>query len=277
MHGSYPVTGPNGEVYVTWWGPEGLMFDRSLDQGTTWLPEDINITNEHITWIYSIPGIQLGVSFPVITCDRSGGANNGNIYICWADKRNGWNDSDVFIVKSGDGGLSWSDPIRVNDDPPDSHQFFPFITIDQVTGKLWLVFFDRRNYSDTNTDVYMALSEDGGENFTNFKVSETPFVPYSTVFFGHYIALAAEDDLIIPVWNRMDEGVSTIMGAIVNPNLFGKEELMMQPIAELIGSPNPFQESLFISFKIKQPAIVSLHLFDITGRLIQTLINLRTH
>lgn len=32
MHGSYPTTGPNGEVYICWWGPDGLMFDRSLDQ-----------------------------------------------------------------------------------------------------------------------------------------------------------------------------------------------------------------------------------------------------
>jgi len=277
MHGSYPATGPNGEVYVTWWGPEGLMFDRSFDQGITWLPDDINITNEHITWIYSIPGINLGVSFPIISCDRSGGVNNGAIYICWADKRNGYNDTDVFMVKSGDGGINWSDPIRVNDDPPDTHQFFPFLTVDQITGKVWLVFFDRRNYSDTNTDVYMALSEDGGENFTNFKVSETPFIPYSTVFFGHYIALAVADDLVIPVWNRMDEGESSIMGAIVNTNLIGKKELSEEPFATIESSPNPFTESLFISFKLQQPAEVSLQLFDMAGRKIKDVISLKKY
>ncbi|MCD4698530.1 MAG: hypothetical protein K8S16_20065 [Bacteroidales bacterium] len=40
MHGYYPATGPNGEVYVTLWGPEGLMFDQSLDDGITWLDSD---------------------------------------------------------------------------------------------------------------------------------------------------------------------------------------------------------------------------------------------
>jgi len=273
MHGSYPATGSNGEVYICWWGPDGLMFDRSLDQGITWLNEDINVTNQHVNWIYNIPGVQLGVSFPIIACDRSGGSNNGNIYICWADQRNGYNDTDVFMVKSEDGGLSWSIPTRINDDPPDRHQFFPFLTVDQVNGKVWLVFFDRRNHSDTNTDVYMAVSEDGGENFTNFEVSETPFVPYSTVWFGHYIGLAAEDDLVIPVWNRMDEGVSTVMGAIVNTGLIGIEESSKKPIATIQSSPNPFTESLFISFKLQQSAEVSLQLYDMAGRKIKDIIS----
>ncbi len=272
MHGSYPTTGPDGEVYVTWWGPDGLMFDRSIDQGFTWLTQDINITNEHINWIYSIPGLDLGVSFPVISCDRSGGTNNGTIYICWADKRNGANDTDVFLVKSTDGGINWSDPIRVNDDPAGSHQFFPFITVDQVTGKVWLVFFDRRNYSDTNTDVYMAVSEDGGENFTNFKVSDTPFIPYSSVFFGHYIALDAVNDKVFPVWNRMDEGASTLMGALVDPALVGLEEQGYKPLAEVYNSPNPFHENSFISFKIRHSSKVSIYIYDITGHLIHTLI-----
>lgn len=277
MHGSYPTTGPNGEVYITWWGPEGLMFDRSLDGGLNWLTQDINITNQHINWIYNIPGINLGVSFPIIACDRSGGSNNGNIYICWADQRNGYNDTDVFIVKSEDGGLSWSSPFRVNDDPPDKHQFFPFLTIDQATGKVWLVFFDRRNHYGTNTDVYMAVSDDGGENFTNFKVSETPFVPFTTVWFGHYIALAAEDDVVLPVWNRMDDGISTIMGAIVNTELIGIEESSDKPLASMVSSPNPFSESLFISFKLQEPTDVSLLLYDMTGRKIKDIIRLKKY
>ncbi len=219
------------------------------------------------------PGIELGVSFPVIACDRSGGESHGNIYICWADKRNGSSDADVFMVVSSNGGLDWSDPIRVNDDPPGRHQFFPFVTVDQVTGKIWVVFYDRRDHSDTNTDVYMAVSEDVGESFVNFKVSESSFVPYSTVFFGHYIALAAFDDKVIPVWNRMDTGVSTLMCAIVDPDMVGSEELSLEADVKMTSSPNPFQESLFISFKISCPTTVTLKLFDLSGRLIHTIID----
>jgi len=66
------------------WGVQAdpcLMFGRSTDVGNSWLPADINITKQHINWIYTIPSVDLGVSFPVITCDRSGGLNNGNIYM----------------------------------------------------------------------------------------------------------------------------------------------------------------------------------------------------
>ena len=92
------------------------MFDRSLDMGTTWLTEDIRVTGQHVNWIYGIPGVNLGVSFPVISCDRSGGPSNGNIYITWADQRNGYSNTDVFVVKSSDNGITWSDPILINDD-----------------------------------------------------------------------------------------------------------------------------------------------------------------
>jgi len=272
-HGSYNTTGPGGEVYVAWFGPAGLMFDRSTDQGNTWLPQDINTTGGHINWIYSIPGLNLGVTFPFIACDRSGGPHNGNIYISWADKRNGGNDADVFIVKSMDGGITWSTPIRVNDDPPGRHQFFPALTVDQLTGKVWVVFFDRRNYTDTNTDVYMAASEDGGNAFTNFKVSETPFIPFSTVFFGHYLGISAHDDHVFPVWNRMDNGENSLVGAIIDPTILGKEELYIRPEAQIQTYPNPFTESSFISFRLKEPSDITLQLFDISGKLISSLID----
>jgi hypothetical protein len=262
---------------VAWFGPAGLMFDKSADQGNTWLPQDINTTNQHINWIYSIPGVGLGVTFPFIACDRSGGPNNGNIYISWADKRNGGNDADVLIVKSTDGGITWSAPIRVNDDPPGKHQFFPAITVDQVTGKLWVVFFDRRNYTDVNTDVYMAVSEDGGNTFTNFKVSEIPFIPLSTVFFGHYLGITAYDDHVFPVWNRMDDGENSLVGAIIDPTIIGKEELYNLPDAQIQNYPNPFTESSFISFRLKNPSEVTLQLFDITGMLVSTLINQKSY
>ncbi len=270
-HGSYNVTGPAGEIYVAWFGPSGLMFDRSLDQGVSWLPQDINVTGQHINWQYSIPGVSLGVSFPVITCDRSGGPFNGNVYICWADRRNGGNDVDVFLVKSSDGGLTWSSPIRVNNDPPGRHQFFPFVTADQVTGKVWLVFFDRRNHTDTNTDVYMAVSEDGGDTFTDFKVSETPFVPFNTVFFGHYIGLTAHNDHVFPVWNRMDNGENSLMGAIVDPLIIGNEDLYEGPEARIQNYPNPFNESSFVSFRLTGSSEVSIQVYDITGKRIATL------
>ena len=35
VEGAVPTVGPNGEVYLAWSGPIGIMFDKSTDQGVT--------------------------------------------------------------------------------------------------------------------------------------------------------------------------------------------------------------------------------------------------
>ena len=271
VHGSYPATGPGGEVYVSWWSPAGLMFDRSTDEGETWLSTDINITGFPVQWITGIPGIQTGVSFPVIACDRSGGPHNGTIYVNWTDKRSGANDANIWLAKSIDGGTTWSVPIRVNDDGPGRHQFFNFITIDQVTGKIYIIFYDRRNYTDTRTDVYLAISDDGGETFANYRISETPFVPYSTVFFGHYIGVSASNNHVFATWMRMDEGVLTLWGAKVNLASVGQDNSPVVPFSISQNSPNPFRESTFFSFKLENKCDVTLVVTDILGNQVANL------
>lgn len=273
VHGSYPATGPNGEVYVAWWSPAGLMFDRSSDQGETWLNTDINVTGFPVPWIVSIPGIQTGVSFPVIVCDRSGGPDNGNIYINWTDRRGTPGDANIWLVKSTDGGNTWSPPKRVNDDVSSSHQFFNFITIDQVTGKIYVIFYDRRNYTNTNTDVYLAISEDGAETFLNYKISETPFIPFSTVFFGHYIGVCANNDKVFTTWMRMDDGELTLWGAPIDPATVGTEPEKVIPLSMEQNDPNPFHENTFFSFKLESTSVVTLVVTDLFGKIVATLIN----
>ena len=43
VEGAVPALGPNGELYVAWAGPNGIVFNKSLDQGDTWLTEEIGI------------------------------------------------------------------------------------------------------------------------------------------------------------------------------------------------------------------------------------------
>ena len=273
VHGSYPATGPNGEVYIAWWSPAGLMFDKSTDEGETWLSTDINITGFPVQWIVGIPGIQTGVSFPVTACDRSNGPDHGTIYVNWTDKRNGSNDANIWIAKSTDGGTTWSSPIRVNDDGPGKHQFFNYITIDQVTGKVYVIYYDRRNYTDTRTDVYLAISENGGETFTNYKISDSPFIPYSTLFFGHYIGVSAHNDHVFATWMRMDAGELTIWGARIDPGTVGQDNITAIPFSLSQNAPNPFHESTFFSFKMENPGDVTLTVSDMFGHEVATLID----
>lgn len=273
--GAVPAIGPNGEIYVAWAGPEGLVFDRSLDEGETWLENDIFICDIGGGWDYAIPGIYRANGLPVTICDTSGGPNHGTIYVNWTDQTNGSDDTDVWLVKSTDGGNTWTDPVRVNDDPPGSQQFFTWVAIDQVTGYLWFVYYDRRNYDSNLTDVYMAFSTDGGENFINFPVSESPFLPTSGIFFGDYTNITAHDNVIRPVWIRLHGGQLSTWTAIVDPGIVGTEEPDPIPAIAMLDQnyPNPFNETTVISFKLRYPADVSLKVHDQLGREIAVLID----
>jgi len=220
VEGAVPAVGPNGEIYVAWAGPVGLVFDRSFDQGETWLEEDIFVSDIPGGWDFDVLGISRCNGLPITVCDLSESPNHGTVYINWSDQRNGTDDTDIWLVKSTDGGNTWSERKRINDDPPGKQQFFTWMTIDQVTGYLWFIYYDRRDYSDNNTDVYMAVSRDGGESFHNFKISESPFVPTSNVFFGDYNNVNAHNNVIRPIWTRLHQGQLSVWSAIIDPNVY---------------------------------------------------------
>ncbi len=212
--GAVPCVGPNGEIYVAWAGPEGLVFDKSTDGGITW-GEDTFISDIPGGWDFDVSGISRCNGLPITMCDISNSQHRGTIYVVWSDQRNGVTNTDIFLSKSTDEGNTWSSPVKVNDDATTRHQFFVWSTIDQGTGNLWFTFYDRRNTTLNETDVYVAKSNDGGETFENFKVSESPFVPTSSVFFGDYTNIAALNGKIYPIWMRLHSGQLSIWTALI--------------------------------------------------------------
>lgn len=273
VEGAVPAIGPAGQIYVSWASADGIMFDRSADDGATWLTHDIKVSTLPGGWDFNIPGIMRCNGMPVTCCDLSQGPHRGTIYINWSDQRNGETDTDIWLSSSTDGGNTWSAPRRVNNDSPGKQQFFTWMTVDQSTGYLWFVFYDRRNYNDNQTDVYMAVSRDGGNTFTNFKVSESPFVPVSNVFFGDYIGVSAVNNVVRPIWMRLENGSLSVWTAIVNPELTSLPDEPEAPFAFDLAYPNPFQGNTFISFKLRRAMYVSLDLCDVTGTRVATLIN----
>jgi hypothetical protein len=90
------------------------------------------------------------------------------------------------------------------------------MTVDQSTGYIYVVFYDRRNYVNENTDVYMAFSRDGGVTFINERISESPFFPESSAFMGDYINIAASNGVVRPVWTRVDTTQLSVWTAIID-------------------------------------------------------------
>lgn len=266
VEGAVPAVGPNGEVYVAWSGPAGIVFTRSFDAGLSWPEQNIAVTPQPGGWDIDIPGVSRSNGMPITLCDLSYGPNRGNIYINYADQSKGTNDTDVWFVRSTDGGNTWSEPLRVNDDAPGKHQFFTWMAIDQSNGRLYCVFYDRRNHSSNATDVYMAFSDDGGLSFQNIKVSEDPFTPSSSgYFFGDYNNISAANNVVRPIWTRRESnGSLTIQTAIVDMNVVLPEN--NATLHELEQNyPNPFTNLTFFSYRIKKPSDVKITVVDIYG------------
>lgn len=274
VEGAVPAVGPEGEVYVAWAGPEGIVFDRSLDKGETWLDNDIPVDPMPTGWDYLVPGIYRANGLPITACDLSQGPNRGTIYINWSDQRNGSNDTDIWLAKSTDGGDTWSDPIRVNDDSPGKQQFFTWMTIDQTNGYLYFIFYDRRHYDSDYTDVYMALSKDGGMTFINQRISESPFLPDSDIFFGDYTNLTVHNGIIRPIWTRLHEGDLSIWTHLA------KEEDFTTSIGEeypVVSNgfghyPNPSDDIFYVSYKLHTRSVINLSILDAQGKMITQII-----
>ena len=277
VEGAVPCTGPNGEIYVSWSINDKIVFNKSTNGGVSWLPEETFVTSQPGGWDFAVSGIYRANGLPVTSCDLSNGPNRGTIYINWSDQRNGTTDTDVFMIKSTDGGNTWSDVKRVNDDPSGRQQFFTWMTIDQTTGFVYFVFYDRRNYTTLQTDVFMAKSTDGGETFENFKISASPFTPNSSVFFGDYTNITAANNKIRPIWARLDNTSLSIYTAIVDiPTSINVLNSSVPSSFKLYANyPNPFNPVTKIKFDVvnEQKGNVRLTIYDLEGKEIGRLID----
>ena len=214
--GAVPTVGPNGEIYVCWALSSKLYFNYSLDDGETWLENEIEIAQQKEGWALDIPGIYRCNGMPVTVCDISKSPHRGTIYINWADQRNGKDNTDIWLKKSIDGGKSWSEDIKVNSDHSSRHQFLSWMTVDQSTGYLYIVYYDRRETDGNYTDVFMSVSKNGGKSFKDYKISKSSFLPNDKIFFGDYTNISAVGGVIRPIWTHLQNTDISLFTAIVN-------------------------------------------------------------
>jgi hypothetical protein len=280
--GPEPCTGPNGEVYVCFTHSEQIFFNRSTNAGVTWLENDILVTQQVGGWL------QNNFS-PVSDCDISNSPYSGNIYICFADQKNGVNDRDIWVTRSTNGGFNWNTPVRVNDDPPGNDQRMPWICVDRVTGYIWVVFYDTRGQISTQANVYVARSTDGGSTFQNAKVSEQTTTTVN--WLGDYIGISAYNNKVRPVWSKsISTDYCELWTAIMDTFIIG-----IKPISTIVPDkyalhqnyPNPFNPTTKIIFDIPlsrgvpatngQGVSVKLTIYDLLGREITTLVKQQLH
>ena len=215
--GAVPAAGPNNEIYISWALNNKIYFDKSFDGGLTWQEIDQPIGEQPGGWETEVKGFSRSNGFPVTACDVSESKNRGTIYVNWVDTRNGKDNHDVFLIKSNDRGITWTDPIRVNQDTTKTDQFFTWMTVDPTDGNIYFVFYDRSETGDLRSDVTLVVSEDGGETFESHRLNLEPFSPPgNNTFFGDYNNISARNGVIRPIWTEYHEGKLSVWTALVD-------------------------------------------------------------
>lgn len=225
VEGAVPAVGPNGEVYVVWAGPLGLVFDKSTDGGLTFGKDKV-IGAIPGGWDFGIEGLSRANGMPVTGVDLSNGPNKGTLYVNWIDARNG--DPDVFVMASRNGGETWTAPVRVNDDALKNGkaQFFTWMAIDPADGSVNVIFYDRRDGKGTQTGLTLARSVDGGRTFVNHKLDLPLFNINDRVFFGDYSSISAYGGRVVPAFMHfVNDGNLAISVALFQFKL-GTQELL---------------------------------------------------
>jgi hypothetical protein len=90
------------------------------------------------------------------------------------------------------------------------------MAVDPISGNVYVVFYDRRNHENNMTDVYLARSSDGGDTFSNEKISAEAFEPNSDIYMGNYINISAYGGFIRPVWTSLANGYLSILTTIID-------------------------------------------------------------
>jgi hypothetical protein len=198
LEGFDGAVGPDGTIYGVWSERDKLELVESHDGGQTFSRARDIISTAPI--MFAVDGMDRANGFPQIAIDPRDGKQGGPIYITWSDYRNG--EVDIFLSVSTNHGHSWSEPIKVNNDPihNGADHFFQWLAVDPVTGAVNVVFYDRREDPKNKTQiVVLARSSDGGKTFSNYAWTDTLFNP-EDVFMGDYLGLAAWNNRVYGAW-----------------------------------------------------------------------------
>jgi hypothetical protein len=173
------MVGPNGNLYVGASGSLDFVVARSTNaqisgQSVTWdMATNVSLDGFITYGTGPNPGGLGGQTS--IAIDTSGGPYQGNIYLLCSVERNSNPDPlDVMFARSTDEGLSWSSPVKVNDDPGTSaYQWFGTMSV-APTGRIDVIWLDTRDNPGTYLSaLYYSNSKDGGVTWSvNEKLSD---------------------------------------------------------------------------------------------------------
>lgn len=144
-----------------------MLVARSTDNGQTWTVSELSEP------VYNAAGSHTGMAWT-----PTGGPNGTIVFAYSATPGNSptAGRSDIVVQRSTDLGLTWSDPVAINDDDPQAQyaSFYPQLDV-APNGRIDVVWQDNRDQTDYRVNVRYSYSTDGGESWEpNMSVADQP-------------------------------------------------------------------------------------------------------
>src|SRR5436189_897340 len=211
-----PISIPNSPQWGTLdVASNGDLFIGGRDSGSSfWCVRSSNAQNPAVTPTFDqITTVNMGGSLIYggavnpgglagqifLAADRSGSPTNNNIYmVATVEPFGATNGSDVMFARSTDGGLTFSTPHRINDDPINHNKWHWFGTLSVApNGRIDSVWLDTRNAANNiDSQLFYSYSIDGGVTWSpNVAVSDAfdPHAGYpNNTKIGDYITIVSD-------------------------------------------------------------------------------------
>jgi hypothetical protein len=304
------VLGNSDDVYVVWddfeTSPHLLMFTKSLDGGTTWLPYSVVDSSGYSSpfgFIYNQQCLHLvswrslgiigcevdyrrstdyGVTwsdFAIISPYDSAGSQwpatygdaLGNLYVTWFDYKYSpypWT-GDIFFCRSTDNGLSWLPYQQLTDL---HHAVGSDIC---VSGDfLYVVWEDDRWGADTSFEICFRMSTDRGETWLpEERLTNAPKN-------SNHPQIAVSKERLHVIWKDHRDGPYPSYSELYykrGRRFVGIEDTTrasIKPDGKLEVYPNPSSGVITIRYSMNDTQCpihdIGLHIYDATGRLVKS-------
>ncbi len=162
---------------ITFQDTTGIYVCKSVDGGRSWSPP-VTVDQQ----LYTGGSLVRFADKCMMTVDtNSGSPYVNNIYVGWQrDDTNGHN-SDVFFAYSNNGGASFSTPVQINANPPQTayaEGAFPFVGAD---GDVYFAWYDCYFRGHEPGSLYVCKSTNGGMSWgSNIKAANVLAPPLYT-------------------------------------------------------------------------------------------------
>lgn len=219
--GAYVTVGPDHTVYAFWWAGSTLRMRKSTNQGLSFsTPVTVasGLMSMFLTGQNNGEGFSRTIrtnSFPHVAVNPV----SGHLYVTYANRGPGFDRGDVLMVQSTNGGVTWSAPVKINDDATINDQWLPTISVTPDGSKLGIFYYSRQE--DTTTadgdpvnnqyKYYGRIGNISGSTVTfepSFAVSDVPSKPevgrdgvVNTTYMGDYDQAVATPGAFHVTWS----------------------------------------------------------------------------